>query len=377
MHTAPHRVCLTIDLAALSRNHARLRHVVSPCTLMPVLKANAYGLGVEPIAAALVAAGARRIGVAEPYEALQLQRLGVPIQILSSILPDEIDAMVEAGVILPVTDFETAARISRAAVEQNRTATIHFKIDTGMGRAGILWPEAPETIRRAAALPGLHLEGIFTHFPLAYESGSRFTSLQVQRLKNIIDALSADGITFAFIHAANSDAINNAPETLRAPFNLARSGINLHGAFDAAGSLIVRLEPVLNMTTRLAAVRTLPAGMSIGYGHTYHLPRALRVGTISAGYADGLPLALSNRGHVIIRGVACPILGRLSMDYTTVSLADVPDAAPGDTVTLLGTEGETTLHVQDWAAIKGTHAYDIICGIGSRVQRRYTGTATA
>ncbi len=364
-----HRVVLSIDLSVLAANYTAVREIASPCAVMPVLKANAYGLGVARIAEALVAAGAPRIAVAEPYEALQLCHLGVPIQILSGILPDEIEEMVAHDVVLPIVSLESAQLISAAAVAQHRIATVHLKLDTGMGRAGILWCEAPEMLRQIASLPGLNIEGLFTHFPLAYEQGSSFTHIQLTRFKSVVAAAASEGLCFQYLHAANSDAINNAPETCQQPFNLVRCGINLHGAFDAAGSLRVPLKPVLTLQTRLTQIRMLPAGMPIGYGHTFQTSSSMRVGTVCAGYADGLPLALSNRGSVLIHGRRVPIIGRISMDYLTVDLDSVPEASVGDQVILLGKDGEAEIRVQDWASIKGTHAYDIICSIGSRVKR--------
>lgn len=366
-----HRVILRIDLGKLEANYRAVCSIAAPCAVMPVLKANAYGLGVRPIAESLVRAGAPRIAVAEPFEALALTDLGVPLQILSGILPDEIAPMLRAGVVLPLVSEESARLISSEAVKLGVTAKVHVKLDTGMGRAGILWQEAPKVLHAVAHLPNLDFEGIFTHFPLAYEGSSGFTSEQLRRFRSVLDAAKRLGLTFRHVHAANSDAINNAPEACRGPFNLVRSGINLYGAFDAAGTLRVPLAPVLNLSTRLAQIRTLPAGTPIGYGHTYRTIREMRVGTVCVGYADGLPLALSNRGAVIIHGRAVPILGRLSMDYLTVALDDVPDAAVGDAVTLIGRDGEAEITVQDWANLKGTHAYDIICSIGSRVQRTY------
>lgn len=364
-----HRVLLSINLSVLAANYRAVCGITAPCAVMPVLKANAYGLGVAAIAEALVAAGAPRLAVAEPYEALQLTHLGVPIQILSGILPDEIDEMIAHDVVLPIVSLESARQISASAVAQQKTATVHIKLDTGMGRAGILWQEAPDCLRSIAKLPGLQIEGLFTHFPLAYEQSSGFTQIQLERFQHVLTAAQAMGLSFRYLHAANSDAINNAPETCQPPFNLVRCGINLHGAFDAAGSLRVPLQPVLTLTTRLTQVRTLPAGTPIGYGHTFCTQQPMRVGTVCAGYADGLPLALSNKGYVLIRGVQVPIVGRISMDYLTVNLDAVPEAEVGDTVTLLGRDGDSEIRVQDWASIKGTHAYDIICSIGSRVQR--------
>lgn len=355
----------------LRRNYRHIATAVAPCRVLAVLKANAYGLGVRPIAEALAGEGAAGFGVAEPHEAFALTDLGLPVQILGSVLPEEIPALVAAGVILPVADLDGAHAISREAVRQHRTATVHFKVDTGMGRLGLLSNEAEAAIRIACSLPGLCAEGIYSHFPVAYQSGSAYTQRQVRTFTALLDTLATSGIRFAIRHMANSDAINNFSETYHEPFNLVRTGINLYGLFDTEGYRALDLVPVFTLKTRLTAARTLPAGTAIGYGLSYRLPQRMRVGTISAGYADGLPLALSNRGHVLIRETPCPILGRLSMDYTTVSLEEVPDAVVGDEVTCLGGDGPQAIHVEDWAQLKGTHSYEIICSLGTRVERRY------
>ena len=371
MNDIPRRVWLEISLDILTQNYRKIADAVAPAQVLAVLKANAYGLGVLPIAHALAKAGAAGFGVAEPYEALQLLPLGKPVQILSSILPEEIDPMVAAGVTLPVTDLVTARLISAAAVRQGKTATIHFKLDTGMGRLGILANEAVGVICETRRLPGLNCEGIFSHFPFAYETGSELTNHQMDLFCGILDEVASHGITFVKRHIANSDAINNFPRACQPPFNVVRTGINLHGSFDSAGKRTLRVKPVLTLKTRLTAIRTLPTGTGIGYGHTYRLARPTCVGTVSAGYADGLPLALSNRGYLLIHGIPCPVLGRISMDYTTVSLESVPDAVVGDEVVCLGGEGIHALTVEDWAALKNTHPYEIICSFGNRVERRY------
>ncbi len=367
----PRRVWLEIDLGVLQENFRRIREAVAPCAVMAVLKANAYGLGVLPIAKALAGLEVKSFGVAEPYEAMQLLPLGIPVQILSSLLPDEIESMVACGVTLPITDEATAQAISAAAVKCGKPCNVHVKLDTGMGRLGILVEEAPAVMRRIRRLPGLRFDGIFSHFPFAYERGSELTNRQMNLFCNVLDDLRRDNITFAVRHIANSDAINNFPRACREPFNLVRTGINLHGSFDTTGMRVLQVKPVLTLKTRLSAVRTLPAGSGIGYGQTYRLPRATRTGTISAGYADGLPLALSNRGHVLIRGVPCPVLGRISMDYTVVSLECVPEAQIGTEVICLGGSGVHALTVEDWAALKNTHPYEIICSFGNRVEHRF------
>ena len=369
------RVRVEIDLGALVRNYRRIQAHVKPMRVLCVLKANAYGLGVGPYAEALAKAGCRDFGVAEPFEALELLsvlrrgRCAADVQILSSILPDEIAPMVKAGVILPVTDLATAKLISAAARRARTTARVHFKLDTGMGRLGILAKDALETIRAVRALPALDCEGIFSHCPMAYDPKDPFTKRQVALFKSIVAACAKEGIAFRKVHMAASDAINNFPETARSPFTMVRTGINLHGSFDPNGRKALKVEPVLSLKTRVAQVRELPAGTTLGYGRTWCLAAPTKVATISAGYAAGLPLALTNRGFVFIGGRRCKIIGRISMDYTTVDVSDVPDVKPGDEVVCFGACGRDSITPDDWAELKGTHAYDVICSLGSRVQR--------
>lgn len=365
------RVWVEIDVSELIANYRKIADLVKPLKVLSVLKANAYGLGVLPYATALAKTDTAGFGVAEPFEALQLLDFGKPVQILSSILPDEIDAMVEAGVTLPVIDLRTAKLINTAAKRHKTTAKVHFKLDTGMGRLGIRADEAPAVIRAVKALPNLDCEGIFSHFPMAYDPSDNYTEDQIDLFCRILKDVKKSGITFKKVHIAASDAINNFPRAAKAPFTMVRTGINLHGSFDPNGRRALDVKPVLTLKTRVAQVRDLPAGATLGYGRTWCLSRKTRVATISAGYADGMPLALTNRGHVIINGEACPIIGRISMDYTTVDVTRAPGVKPGDEVICLGGSGKYAVTPDNWAALKATHAYDIICSFGNRVQRVY------
>ena len=365
------RVSVEIDLDALARNYRRIVARARPAKVLCVLKANAYGLGVAPFAKALYAAGCDMFGVAEPFEALELKKLGLKaeVQILSSVLPDEIPEMVRAGVILPVTDVGSARLISDAAKKQHTTARVHVKIDSGMGRLGILADRALPALEEIVRLPGLDVEGIFSHCPVAYDPKNPYTKRQVAKFKKLVADAAKRGIKFRKVHIAASDAINNFPEAMKPPFNVVRTGINLHGSFDPNGRRALKVEPVLTLKTRVAQVRDLPAGTTLGYGRTWCLAAPSRIATISAGYADGLPLALTNRGFVFIGGRRCPIVGRISMDYTTVDVTDVPGVKAGDEVICFGRCGKDSITPDDWAAIKGTHAYDIICSLGGRVER--------
>ena len=373
------RVVVEIDLKALVRNYRKIAAHVRPAKVLCVLKANAYGLGVADYAKALASAGCTMFGVAEPYEALELKtalasttgkgRLAPEIQILSSILPDEVEPMVKAGVILPVIDVATAKLISEAAVKAKVVAKVHFKLDTGMGRLGILAKDALQVMREVKKLPNLDCEGVFSHFPMAYDPKDPFTKRQIKLFKSIVVAAEKEGFRFKKVHISASDGINNFPETAKKPFTVVRTGINLHGSFDPYGRKALKVEPVLSLKTRVAQVRELPAGTTLGYGRTWCLNAPTKVATISAGYADGLPLALTNRGFVFIGGKRCKIIGRISMDYTTVDVSDVPSVKPGDEVVCFGKCGKDSITPDDWASLKGTHAYDIICSLGNRVQR--------
>ena len=377
------RVVVEIDLKALVRNYRKIAAHVKPAKVLCVLKANAYGLGVADYAKALASAGCTMFGVAEPYEALELLRVLAPagssvnsrkagateVQMLSSVLPDEVEPMVKAGVILPVIDVATAKLISAAAVKAKVVAKVHFKLDTGMGRLGILAKDALQVMREVKKLPNLDCEGVFSHFPMAYDPKDPFTKRQIKIFKSIVAAAEKEGFKFKKVHISASDGINNFPETAKKPFTVVRTGINLHGSFDPHGRKALKVEPVLSLKTRVAQVRELPAGTTLGYGRTWCLNAPTKVATISAGYADGLPLALTNCGFVFIGGKRCKIIGRISMDYTTVDVSGVPNVKPGDEVVCFGKCGKDSITPDDWAALKGTHAYDIICSLGNRVQR--------
>ena len=367
------RVWLEVDLNKLKRNYQKIATAVTPAKVLCVMKANAYGLGVLPYATALASTDTCGFGVAEPFEALQLKKAfpEKKVQVLSSILPDEIEPMVEAGIVLPVTDFESAKLICEAALKLGKVAKVHFKLDTGMGRLGVLANEAFRVIRNVKLLPNVDCEGIFSHCPMAYDPINPFTNDQILLFKSIIAQLSSERIYFKYIHIAASDAINNFPDAMKPPFNMVRTGINLHGSFDPNGRRALSLESVLTLKTRVAQVRTLPAGTTLGYGRTWCLNKESRIATISAGYADGLPLSLTNRGRVLIKGVVCPIVGRISMDYTTVDVSHVDEVKPGDEVICLGGDGALAITPDEWATIKGTHAYDVICSFGNRVERVY------
>ena len=371
------RVVLDIDTSILRDNFRRIAEAVSPSRVIAVLKADAYGLGMENVVRGLEGCPFAAVAVAELREGLAavevLRKAGrdVPILVLGGLLPDEIAPSVEAGFRIPIPDLDAARRVDAEAARQGRIAIVHIPLDTGMGRVGFRAedPETPARIASVAAMPHLRLEGMYTHFPMAYPATADFTLHQIDLYRKVAAEVEALGVPIPWKHIANSPAVNSFPVATRPPFTHARVGLGLHGSFEPEGHAL-GLRSVVSLRTHLAQARTLPAGATIGYNATYRTPAPMRVGTVAAGYADGVPLALSNRGCVLIRGRACPVVGRVCMDYFGVSLEQVPDAAYGDEVILIGGDGPGAITVEDWATLKGTHPYEILCSIGSRVERR-------
>ncbi len=361
------RVWIEIDLRAIRQNYRRIAQSVKPATVMAVLKANAYGLGIEPIAKTLIDAGVCRIGVASLEEALPLAKKNhIQIQILGSMVSSEIPEAIKYNIICPVTDINMAQAISKEAAKQGKKAIVHLLIDTGMGRLGIPYDGSEIEIKKCMASPHLQVEGVYSHFANANNPHHPKTKEQVQLFKDLLRKLKPE--TFPLIHLANSDAINNFKDTY---FNMVRTGINLYGVFDLLGRRTYNLKPTLALKTKLIAKRLLPAGTTIGYGCTHTLFKETLVGTIPAGYADGIPTSAGNSALVLIAGKECPIIGQVSMDYTTIDLSQHPQAKRGDIVTIIGRSKDREITVEDWAKNKQSHPYDVICSLGNRVARVY------
>jgi len=369
------RIRLEVDAARLQHNFAAVRQRVGDCSILTVLKSDAYGVGAKFMAALAVRSGAGRIGVADLEEALELEQYGLPVQVLGVLMPDEVPVAVAHDLVCPVNGLALARTLSCEALRQGKTVRVHVIIDTGMGRFG-LRPSggaAAAEIRAIKALPGLNVEGVYSHFPMAGIPGEPATLRQIAEFRDLLAVLEQEGIAFAYRHFAASDGITCQEESLKKPFNMVRLGLLWYGHCRNDYGAALHLRPALRLKTVVGAVRELPAESTVGYFRTCKLTRKTKVATICAGYADGLPLALSNRGRVLIHGVSCPILGRLSMDYTTVDVSAVPDEVGwGTPVTLWGDDGAECVEIEEWARLKNTHAHDILCALGTRVERVYT-----
>ncbi len=355
------RVELCIDLARIAANYRKIAAAAMPCLPLPVIKADAYNMGAVRVGKTLREAGASRLLVATLNEAMEIKECGLPIQIVGSILPHEIPTAVAEGITCPANDLSYARMLSAEAVRQNKTVTCHIQIDTGMGRDGIPVAGAAVVIAEILNLPGVEVAGIYSHFPGAVPGYDEFTNRQIKAFKELLSSLN---YKFSYIHFGGGDGAN-FPETFHAPFTHCRAGLAMYGLGSTAASL--NLEPVFTLKSVIAQVRQLPGGTSIGYSFTHHLKNDTRVGTVAIGYADGMPLALSNRGRVIVHGKPCPILGRVSMDYVNIDLSAVPETQPGDEVICLG----NGITVDEWAEFKQTHPHEILCALGRRAVKTY------
>ena len=366
------RVRLEIDTAALRSNFAEIRRLSRACRVTAVIKANAYGTGDLETGSILRSAGANRFAVADVVEAQRVSALGLPVQILGTLIsPEECDEVVRNGFFAPVTGLVSARMLSAAAVKQQKSVPCQVKVDSGMGRFGMDTCAALSEIEEISRLPGLDIRGIYSHLSSAGTPENDYTLMQLKRFKELLFQLNKAGIFFEDVHLSASNGICFYPETCQAPFTMTRSGIIMYGCEKDHLEADNSLKSVLSLKSCLASVKRIRKGEGIGYGHTFLLPEDTLVGTVPAGYADGIPLALSNAGSVLVKGVRCPVIGRVCMDCTLVSLNDVPDAAPGDEVIYWGRSGEEEITPGDWAALKSTHVHDILCAIGNRVERRY------
>jgi len=363
-----------VDLGAVRANVRALREHVAPADVLAVVKANGYGHGAGPVARAALDAGAAWLGVARVEEGVQLRGHGIdaPILLLSEPPVSAAEAVVTHS-ITPVVYTEPgvdALAKAVAAFGGRHRLSVHLKVDTGMHRVGCDPDHALALIEHIDASPELTLAGICTHLAVADDPGDPYTEAQLVRFSSVLDMLRARGIDPGIVHAANSAAALACPG---ARHDLVRIGIAAYGVPPSASfTEVVTLRPALSLHARVMMVRELPAGERLSYGLRYELPRASRIATVSAGYADGVPRNLGLvGGEVLVNGRRCPIAGVVTMDQLMV---DVGDAAVdvGDEVVLIGAQGGDEVTATEWAERLGTVAYEVVTGIGARVPRTYT-----
>lgn len=358
-----------IDLGALEKNYEQIKSRLKPeVKLCAVVKADAYGHGALAVARAAVAAGASYLAVATLSEGIALRQAGftTPILLLGLVMPEEAADVVAYGITQTVCSTELAAALSREAVRQKRTVCVHLKVDTGMGRIGVRPGEIGALAAQIAAMPGIRIEGIFSHFAMADCRDKSYTEKQLEAFRQAVAAVEAQGVHPSIRHIAESAAILEIPE---AQFDMVRAGVIQYGLWPSDEvTHPIALHPVMKLQARVVWLKTLHKGESIGYGRAFVAERESRIATLPVGYADGYIRAYGPKGCVEIRGRRAPIAGRICMDQVMIDVTDIPDVKIGDTAVLFGSPSLTIDEAAGWL---GTINYEVPCLLSPRVPRVY------
>ena len=357
-----YRCWAEIDRSALRHNARVVRERTGSAEMLAVVKANAYGHGLIGVAQTL-ADDARLFGVANLQEALALREsLSHPVVILGPAIPEERSVIAEHGFVPTISSLEEAEAFNRFG-----PVVINFKIDTGMGRMGVVEDQALEVFKKVAALPNINIHSISTHMPVSNED-AEYTRDQLVRFQNILEQIRAEfpGTYKAHVLQSAGTLAHNAQT-----FDIVRAGIVLYG-ISPLPEFQNLLKPAMTWKTRIALVRDIPKGSSVSYGRTFITPREMRVATLSAGYADGFPWQLSNRGAaMLVRGKRCPLLGRVTMDLMVIDVTNIDGVQVGDEVVLMGCDGNEEISCAELAEKAGTIPWEIVTRIGARVRRVY------
>jgi len=360
-----------IDLGAIAHNVREIRKITAKnAKICAVVKADAYGHGAVPVARTVLQAGATLLAVAIVNEALELRQAGftVPILILGYTPEHQAAVLVNQDITQTIFSIDQAQAISAAAVVAGKIANVHIKIDTGMGRIGIRPEEAGVFAAAVASLPGIRIEGVFSHFATADSSDKRFTYEQYKRFTVGLQFIEAKGITIPIRHIANSAAILDLPDM---HLDMVRAGIILYGLWPSSEvTQPIELRTAMKLKAEVSYAKDMPAQATISYGRTYCTERPSRIATLPLGYADGWTRLLANKASVSIRGQRAPLVGRVCMDQCMIDVTDILGVVPGDEVLLFG---DKDLPVEEVAGHIGTINYEIVCMVGKRVPRVYVG----
>ena len=369
----PKRVYTKINLDNIQKNMQTVREKFGDDMLiMGIVKANAYGHGAVEVAKTLVEAGAGMLGVAAIDEAIELREngIGAPILILGQIFRQDYATAIENDITCTVVDIVTAQGISQKAKELGQVAKVHIKIDTGMGRIGFQPDENGESeIKSIFALEYLSVDGAFTHFACADFEDKTSANAQKEKFLNFTDKLISEGYKFPIRHMYNSAS---AMELTGYAGEMVRCGIMLYGLYPSDEmSRDYKLYPALEFKSSVSFVKSVKKGFSVSYGSTYVAEKDMKIATVPAGYGDGYPRYLSNKGEVLIRGTRCKILGRVCMDQFMVDVSHLDNVQIADEVTLVGTDGVETITVEDVSNGEYRFNYEFCCLITPRVPRVY------
>ena len=369
----PYRSWVEVSRGQIAANYRAVRAATGPeVELMPVVKADAYRHGAVEVSRVLEQEGARWLAVSNTDEGIALREAGITARILvmADFLPFTRRAMLDFDLTPVLHHIGDLAALESLAAQRGARAACHLKLDTGMGRLGTR-ATAEEIARAAAVCSYVAIEGLMTHFASSANYSSPQTGQQLAKFREVAAELAARGIRPRWIHASSSNPVVYGRTD--AFGNMVRPGHVIYGyvspVLGKAPARVVEVKPALAWKTTVLAVKNVPAGAQIGYGGIFRAEREMRIAILAAGYADGVPHRLSNKGRVIARGHFAPIVGAVSMDVMTIDASEVPELQVGDAVTLLGAEGELAIDAQEMARTAGTISYAVLCGISARVKR--------
>jgi len=347
------------------------KNVPEETLIMAVVKADAYGHGVLPVAEAAVEAGADRLAVALPEEGRELRKADyeLPIQILGEVLPEQVSILVDNDLIPTISKLETVELLNELAGKKGIIKKVHVKVDTGMGRIGVFPDNAVDFIKEVMNFENIEVEGLMTHFAKADEEDKDYTYNQWDQFQMVIDRLAEENIEIPIKQAANSATIIDLPHM---SLNMVRPGIMMYGLRPSHEvDQDFKLKPALSWKAKIVYLKEVPPGTGISYGAIYITEKNAKIATIPMGYADGYSRLLSNKGEVLIKGQRAPIRGRVCMDQFMVDVTDIDDVKIGDEVVLIGKQGDEEFSATEMADIIGTINYEITCDITKRVPRIY------
>jgi alanine racemase len=357
-----------VNLANLKHNFYQMKKRLSDGTkIMVTVKADAYGHGLIPVSKKLVSCGVDSLGVASIDEGIKLRQahIKLPVLILGLILKKDIDPLFRYRLTPAVCDRELASALNNKAKKKGSPIRVHIKVDTGMGRIGVLHQVAEKLITDIYKMKFLNVEGIFTHLAFA-DMNEEFTHYQIGLFNRLINKLNKAGIRIRLLHAANSMGIIGYKNS---HFNMVRPGLMIYGLYPKE-NLRISLKPVLSLKTKVIYIKGVSAGQGISYGHDYITRQDTKIATLPVGYGDGYPRNLSNIAPVLIKGKFYKISGRICMDQMMVDVGDSP-VKIGDEVVLIGSQGENKISAEELASLANTIPYEIVCGLGSRIPRVY------
>ncbi|WP_461882971.1 alanine racemase [Fusicatenibacter sp.] len=363
-----------ISLEAIRHNIREVKkRLPEGVKLLGVVKANAYGHGAVPVASYLENQ-VDYFATATIEEAIELREHGIsaPILILGYVSPSQYSDLVEYDITQTIDSYAQALALEKEAARQNRKAKAHLAVDTGMTRIGFQVTEHDaDEAAKIADLPHIELEGMFTHFSCADQEDKTYCSMQMEKYDKMTELLAKRGVTIPLRHICNSAGIMEFDDHR---FEMVRSGIITYGIYPSEEVKKERLDliPALSWKSHVIHVKEVGPGIGVSYGATYVTEKPMtRIATVSAGYADGYPRALSNQGCVLIHGKKAPIIGRICMDQMMVDVTDIPDVQVEDVVTLVGTDGDETITIEEIANPAARFDYEMLCNISSRVTRVY------